>query len=180
MKKSRLAQAIRGLLSSTLLTGIFALALFGAGCAGGNEAALPAPSMTVEVTSRPIVILPLGRTGSSDGAEITVHRVRRSNEEAGVSAPEGREWLLVDLTVGNNSAEPVMLQIRFRDRDVVDLERAYPPGVQEALDKPVPAGEAVRGEVAFLAPAGLIGGTILYGPDEYRWALQLGMFPIDE
>src|SRR5690606_12024391 len=163
----------------TIAVAVLILAVFGVAC-GGGETAGRTPAPTAEATTRPIIILPLGRTGSRDGAEITLHSVRRSTQQDTMTAPEGREWLLVDLTVRNSSEGAFSLQIEFRDRDEVPLERAHPPGVEPALESPISPGQEVRGEVAFLAPARMLGGTIIYGPGEYRWALEMGMFSIEE
>lgn len=147
----------------------------------GDEADQGLPSPTVAESAGPsILILPLGRTARSEEAEITIHRVRRSGDEQGSRPPEGREWMLVEVSVFNTSSQAVRLLIQFRDRNEDDLDRAYPPGVEEALDSPVAPGASVRGEVAFLAPRGMVGGTIVYGPGDIRWALQMGMFPVDE
>lgn len=168
-----------GVMRLAVMVVVSLLGTAGLACSGDNSDSAT-PIETATATQRPTIILPLGRTGTSEGAEITLHRVRRSNEAAGVRPPAGMEWLLAELTVRNTSDEPFTLQIRFRDRDLTDLDRAHPPGVEAALDSPISPGEEVHGEVAFLAPAGLVGGTIIYGPGDYRWALQLGMYPIDE
>ena len=136
----------------------------------------PTTIATAQPTRGPVItIIPIGRTAISESAEITIHGVRRSDNEGGESTPAGFTWLLLDLSVQHLGPEALPLAARLIHADGREFERARPPGVSAELDAPLAAGAGARGEIAFLVETRMVGGILIYGLGEERWALELGM-----
>jgi hypothetical protein len=106
----------------------------------------------------------LGDTAKTGGFTVTVYALKDPFETTGidVAAPAGRHYLTVDVQVNNpgSTAEAFSSLIGFHLLDsanrqydetvVADLSPSAPEG-------PIPAGESIRGYVAFQVPDGTTG-----------------------
>ncbi len=152
-----------------------AVGLLVAACGSDTPAATPTAIPTVAGTRAPtLVIIPLGKPARSDDAEITINGIRPSDNEGDETPPDGFEWLLFDVSVQNTGAEPFTLYLSLSHADGRTFEQAHPPTSSPELDMPIAGGTSVQGEAAFLVDKGTLGGILIYGPGEARWALELG------
>lgn len=140
----------------------------------------PTPSPTATRTSEPpLIIIPLGRTATSDIAEITIHGSRVSRAEGDEQPPSDYAWLFFDLTVGNKGNEPFELYTHLIHPDGREFERDFPSAVESDFEALLEVGEEIRGEIAFLVERRTTGTILVYGPGGPRWALELGM-PVED
>lgn len=163
------------------LLSAFLLAALLAACGGGSPAnnatvtPTPAPGATPTATYGQQIIA-FGRTVSKDGASFTANSYRRTANENGHAAPQGKEWLIFDLTVSNAGETAFDVAIDLRDDYGQAIERATDLDLADEFAQTVQAGQTVRGQVAFVAPKG-VGPTLRFGPNDFLWAIQVSLLP---
>jgi hypothetical protein len=134
------------------------------------------PSPTVEGTRAPqLQLVVLGKAARTQNAEITINNVRHAQDDGGHDAPPGEEWIFIDLTVRNTGTTPFTLFADLIHPDGSQYERAHPPSSSAALDQAIQAGQTIQGEIAFAADDNTLGTILKFGPDEARFAIELGM-----
>ena len=123
--------------------------------------------------------LAVGEAGESGDLTITLNSVRRS--ASGLLSPdEGNEYLIVNLTVVNNTAEEQivssLLNFSVENPGGQEPSQSFATGVETPLDGNVPANGELTGEIGYEVPEGATGLVLVFDPifggSELRWSLD--------
>lgn len=98
----------------------------------------------------------VGDTIDFDGVEYTLNSVTTASEDITMSGPSEEIFLVLDLTIANNSSEEFssssLLSFDLKGSDAYTYDLAIFVDTKGSLDVAVPAGDVARGEIAFDVP----------------------------
>lgn len=98
----------------------------------------------------------VGQTLTISGVDVTVNSVETSTVDALSSSPDEEIYLIIDVTVVNNSSDDLalssLLSFSLRGSDAYDYSVAIFVDTKGSLDTSVATGDQVRGQIAFDVP----------------------------
>lgn len=123
--------------------------------------------------------LAIGESGESGNLTLTLNSVRRG--EPGLLSPgAGNEYLIVNITVANNTNEvqlvSSLLNFSVQNPEGQEHSQSFATGIETPLDGDVPANGELTGEIGYEVPEGSTGLVLtfepLFGGGPLKWALD--------